>query len=584
MAAWKYVLLVLVLTLNFVVMAQEDDSYIYLGFDEEDLIQKYTMFLKNKEGVTFKWVDGVNGKGLYLGEDCLSIKLPDVNKKNGTIMFWVRPEWGYYANKKGKLTSHTFLSMKWRKGGYFVFSDGWWENDGGSFYTYFVYDNSSYAHIRSKIKYEKNKWMHLAVTWDQEKGVVAIYKNAMLEAIRSIKVDKLKYANSLMIGCDKATPLSEGRWLHGVIDEIYIFEKALSQKKIGALISYTQERLKYVLSEHKINRIIHAKNTGKRYIFDSYPASWQTKVQAQYTIKKILEMGFNVYVPCVWYGDGARFVSNIAPPAPYKGKGTPLKDLIEIAHKNGVEVHPWVTVSYRSREFLKEFYEEGTPPNSFEVHNKNFRDFIVDMVADLVKNFDIDGVNLDFVRTMGVSRSKTSLDLFRRKYGRSLLEEVKVLDFNQSWNRYVQDFMNFPINDIVRRISVYVREVKPNLIVSVDGHPKPLFLGQSREGRNELSWLNKGLIDLVFSMNYGRSLDYELLDLVKKDAVDPKKIIVLMSAFDKVDGIEVPRSADIIMKQIDQTRRRWGNDFGIYPLSMISKDVQRLLSAQAISW
>ena len=60
------------------------------------------------------------------------------NATKGTFSFWLRPHWSYSVSK-----SHTFLSFTWGQkiNSYFVFTDGWWESDGGEGRTYFIFNN-----------------------------------------------------------------------------------------------------------------------------------------------------------------------------------------------------------------------------------------------------------------------------------------------------------------------------------------------------------------------------------------------------------------------------------------------------------
>lgn len=550
---------------------------IELNFDNEYSEE----VLKNSAliGKESKHVEGVIGNAFYLSSGCLTIDtLKLSNALDGTISIWLKPEWSYYQASEDYLVSHTFLSAKRKNGSYFVLSDGWWEKNGGGLFTYFIFDNLARSHIKSKIIFKKNIWTNLVISWSDKSQIIKMYQDGKLLTNKSVTFNKNNNFEKMYIGCDKASTLFDKRWLDASIDEVKVYDSMLSDHLVVS---------NYIEVSTKTGFNKEVKNSGKHYksklrnrvMFDSYPASWQTEEQALRTVKRLHDAGINVYMPCVWYGDGARFNSNVAPHAPYKGVGEPLKNLIRIAHKFNIEVHPWITLTYRSKNILPEYYEEGTPPKAFEVHNDKFRDFMVDFVSDLAQNYNIDGINLDYVRTIGVSKSKTSLDLFDKKYSKNLIKELRKLDKYHAWNAEVQEFINAPIDDMVSRISKRLRNYRPNAILSVDGYPLPMFMGESRQGRNELQWLNKGLIDVVYSMNYREELDIDRLDLVKDDALDPERVIILLGLLDRENtskSINVSRSPDLVKKQVEFVGRRYGYGIGFYSYYYLSDDLHSL--------
>jgi len=570
-------LLVLVFSAN----AIADDVFpsVYIDFDNQEKMQ----FINENDN--YVYVDGVSRKGILLSKQCLSLSLNKYKiSDQATISFWFKPNWGYYQNISGNLISHSFLSMKWKNGGYMILSDGWWESKGGGLSTYFILNNKGLSNVHSKIRYIKDQWVHMAISWDAKKGRLRLYKNGEMisEKINEFMVNE--DLDELFVGCDKGTTIYGQRFLDGTLDDLKIYSKELNQKQIlfqSDATEYEFKKLKYKYLDDFITLTDdELRASENRVVFDSYPASWQTKAQAKKTIERLYDAGVNVYVPCVWYGDGARYDSKIAPHAAYKGNGKPLKYLIEIAHQYGIEVHPWLTVAYRPKNILPSFYDVGTPPKAFEVHNQKFRDFIVNVVSELVQNYDIDGINLDYIRTMGVSKSELAIKLYRDKYKGDLLKQLHKLDKNQAWSKNVQSFINYPIDEIVSRVSQVIRKNRPDIILSVDGHPNPSFLGESRQGRNEIKWLNDGLIDIVFAMNYSMEIDYSKIDLLMNELSDPNKVIILLGLFDKdsPDYDKQPvRSPTDVEKLINFSRSKWANGIALYPYSMMNNDMHSLL-------
>ncbi|WDT80450.1 MAG: family 10 glycosylhydrolase [Candidatus Manganitrophus sp.] len=99
-----------------------------------------------------------------------------------------------------------------------------------------------------------------------------------------------------------------------------------------------------------------------RAIFDEGLA-WITKDLAEKLLTRIKKAGFNVFVPCVWHGRGTIWPSDLAPWDTRKVRVPgfdPLENLIKLAEKYEIEIHPWFTVSLRQRDFLPqlEFFEQ----------------------------------------------------------------------------------------------------------------------------------------------------------------------------------------------------------------------------------
>ena len=149
-----------------------------------------------------------------------------ISPKEGTIMLWVRPHWS-----SGEKQSHTLASFEWTRG-YFVLSDGWWEEGGGRPFTYFIFNNEDGAKTEKKIRYTKEKWIHLACTWKVGKeGFIYLYANGLMVSLgyqvpQTSQIPK----ENIYFGTDKGTPLGKERWADSDFDEIAIYNRALSER------------------------------------------------------------------------------------------------------------------------------------------------------------------------------------------------------------------------------------------------------------------------------------------------------------------------------------------------------------------
>jgi hypothetical protein len=528
--------------------------------------------------------DGISGGALRLFQgEYLAIDAREVfSPTGGAVMFWVRPHWGYYDRSGGDLVSHTFLSFSWADNGYFVLSDGWWEPL-GMYDSYFVQNNNNLIHARTKILFRRDQWTHLAITWKTgAPGYVKFYVDGELSGTGTGNMKAERPGGKLYIGCDKGSFLSnDKRWADSDIDEMLIFRSPVSQEDIRATLRQQDPKwkerkfdwMKKLLARNHVPQR-DAKNeiVETRAVFDEGPGEWSTEQKAKKLIARIKRAGFNVFIPCVWHGDGTRYPSNVAPPAKYKAPGDPLATLIRVAHENGIEIHPWFTTVYRSRDFLPGYRDPETPGDAFEIHRPEFRDFIVKLILEVVERYDVDGVNLDYIRTMGVTQSSYVADLYKRNYGRDLYEDSRAFDERGRMERHLREFLDRAVEDIVRRVSENGKTLKPGLVVSVDGQPIPRFLPPSDQGRQEVSWANKGLVDVIFSMHYERNPDTENLDAVHDELDDPSRLILLAANYDEVGHAPVPRDPKALTDLVRLAQVKWNNGVGIYLYSMLTDD------------
>ncbi|MEW6710177.1 MAG: family 10 glycosylhydrolase [Candidatus Riflebacteria bacterium] len=528
--------------------------------------------------------DGMSGGALKLGKhEYLQVRIDDlIQSAEGSFSVWIRPQWNYYDVSNKELLSHTLLSFGWadERKGYFVLSDGWWEPT-GSPYTYFVGNNQDYSNIKTKYPYTAGEWTHFAGTWKAgDSGFLRLYVNGVMIAAQKSMKQSWKPATSLYIGCDMGSNLRKDRWAESDFDELQFFSRALSTGEIEALFNLHgtsfQQRLVQSLGSQLTEECQPVTDQQGnvveiRAIFDE-GTGWMSEAGAKETIQRIKKAGFNVYIPCVWHGHGARYPTALAPTEGNRdlGKIDPLARLITIAHQNGIQVHPWFTIALRQRDFFKEFYGAGTPEEAFDLHRPEFRKFIVGLMVDVVARYDIDGLNLDYIRTMGRCKCDYCQKTYNKKYGRDLVTDVSYIDKEGALLPQVQQWQDEAVEAIVRDISEEGKKIKPTLVVSVDGHPTPVFYSPNSEGRQEIKWANENLIDLIFNMDYSQKPDFDTHDVVRSALYGPQKLLLLLANYDTRSGVIIPRDADFISGLTEYVRKKWCNGVGIYLYSQLS--------------
>lgn len=211
----------------------------------------------------------------------------------------------------------------------------------------------------------------------------------------------------------------------------------------------------------------------------------------------------------------------------------PLKVLIEEAKKRKIEVHPWVWVLNENTEgragrILRENPEWANKNKDGEIityHNSSWlsparediREYLKKRYKYFVENYDIDGINLDYIRFPEEYRGsfgydKKSVERFEKEYGIDPFEIKSGSKESSLWNNYRENL----ITEVVSGISKILREVDPDLLISADvipGRDEARF----RALQNWSLWLEKGYLDFVIPMTYTENLFSELRNWIKKD-------------------------------------------------------------------
>jgi uncharacterized lipoprotein YddW (UPF0748 family) len=285
----------------------------------------------------------------------------------------------------------------------------------------------------------------------------------------------------------------------------------------------------------------------------------QSPAMADSILARIKAAGFNVYVPCVWHGNGTFFPSELTAPDPklvdvMRSGRDPLAYLIRRAHSMGIEVHPWFTVVRRENDRYPQYYDRGTPNEAYDVHNPAFRRFIVELMLDVVRRYDVDGINMDFIRSMGMCRSDRCRNDYRIRHERSIDADLLVksaagLAALQRWNTDA-------VTDIVREVAEKAKAMKPRLIVSVDVHM--LNPSLALEGQDAANWTNSGWVDAVFQMDYRRPFDAEEAQRARALLSDPRKMLLILKLFDRSpDRRIVPREPEAVAEMVRGIRVLW---------------------------
>lgn len=318
-----------------------------------------------------------------------------------------------------------------------------------------------------------------------------------------------------------------------------------------------------------------------RAIFDEGLA-WITKDSAEKLLTRIKKAGFNVFVPCVWHGRGTIWPSDLAPWDTRKVRipgFDPLENLIKLAEKYEIEIHPWFTVSLRQRDFLPqlEFFEqrfkEGTSRQAFNIHSERFREFISSLIVEVATRYPVQGINLDYVRSGGMCKTNSCIEDYKRHSGRNLVKDWSLKNLPGVDLNALAAWQEAAVRDIISRISIGARKTRKNLVMSVDAVP-----GSSDtklQGQDSMKWADEGLVDVVYSMDYQASPDFEKIRNLQSKMKRPEALVMLCGNYDrdgsgkKVIPRDALRAAEILLEARSISR---GNGVGLYLYNMLSEE------------
>ncbi len=221
----------------------------------------------------------------------------------------------------------------------------------------------------------------------------------------------------------------------------------------------------------------------------------------------------------------------------------PLGYLIAKAKPFNIEVHAWVTTFVATTHDLKrlpkqhlyfanpdwvtdDFTKKPMMYNSYEgaffdPGNPEVQKYTLNVILDIVANYDLDGIHLDYIR---YPDTQFGFNKFSRKeYDRT----VKYQDA-EKWRKWKED----QVSNFVRAVSENVRRISPQTSISAAVFPK-LDVASEKYSQDWLFWLNNGWVDNIYIMAYTKE-DDEFLELLSQytNKNNRKKIVTGLRAWD----------------------------------------------------
>jgi uncharacterized lipoprotein YddW (UPF0748 family) len=254
----------------------------------------------------------------------------------------------------------------------------------------------------------------------------------------------------------------------------------------------------------------------------------------------------------------------------------PLQIAVEQAHRHGLRIEAWVNVmpGWKGPErppvqnqlwhtrpdwFLHDAAGNRQPLGKFYVILNpclpEVRRYIAGVVAEIVTNYDVDGVHLDYVRYAWETtpnardlypRDPTTLQIYRQQTGKHPADNPR------EWNHWRADRLTRLVGEIRDRINRH----RPGATLTAAVWSTPQ-VGYRDYFQNALAWLHAGTVDAVMPMAYTAQVnDFERYIGAYHTAALTRRIIPGLGLYKH----EIPEQ---IGQQLDRCRT-WGGDFALF--------------------
>ena len=247
-----------------------------------------------------------------------------------------------------------------------------------------------------------------------------------------------------------------------------------------------------------------------------------------------------------------------------------LAAFTEVCHEYGIELHCWMPVFYscntsnanykRSVAYKKPAWRLlnnfGSPIYSYESTgmvfldpaNDEVQDYLAESYTYILKNYDIDGFQLDYIRYRDrydvddFGYTASAIEKFKKQYPKYKSSNITFDRSAAYWNDWV-DFRAQQVTNFVSRMRDIVDAVAPEVVLSAD-------VGVSINDayttiyQDSITWLENGWLDMIHPMAYGSGYSHYAERFI--EAAGEKCMVVpgLGIFMDEFDGDDMALQAD----------------------------------------
>ena len=297
-------------------------------------------------------------------------------------------------------------------------------------------------------------------------------------------------------------------------------------------------------------------------------------------IKNLARTGFNVIFFETLNAGYPIYPSKLLPQNPLIKGWDPLKVAVEAAHANGIELHAWVwtfavgnirhnvligkqenylgpVISTKGRRWVLagvdgELRIDGQPEIWISPANKKACDFIKELFKEIVANYEIDGIQFDYIRfPFQKADSQAGFDFITKMSFKKLTG--KLLDLKGKNSKAFIDWKTNQVSKFVKDTGSFLKQIKPELKISCAVFAIDRYLRINLIQQDWESWIINGWIDAVYPFYYSFGKD-EILEKIKfaKQLVNDGGIIIpgfnlrTLNVGDLAERINLARNSGVL--------------------------------------
>ena len=266
----------------------------------------------------------------------------------------------------------------------------------------------------------------------------------------------------------------------------------------------------------------------------AYPGDWDRAA------KELAAAGVNMILPNMAWAGVVHYPSQILPQSKtFTQYGDQLAQCVKAAHKYGLEIHVW-KITWNLEGAPKVFVEKMRTEGRTQVsvtgdalnwlcpsHPKNVL-LEVESMLEIVTNYDVDGIHLDYIRYPGSHACYCAG--CRERFVRTLRKQIdewpaEVLPKTGAYNEEYAKWRVQQITRLVRLLDRRLHAVDPDIKLSAavfGWYPGCI----TSIGQDWIAWAKAGYVDFLCPMNYTEDADYFTELLVNQLALMPKGVAI----------------------------------------------------------
>ncbi len=268
--------------------------------------------------------------------------------------------------------------------------------------------------------------------------------------------------------------------------------------------------------------------------------------------EKLNDMHINTVFFLTKYTDGKVYYnSKIAPRA---SKWDVLEYIVKKSRHYNMEIHPYINVFIEEGNLLKENplwaekRQDGTVLTWSSPAVDAVRNRILAIVKEIIKNYDVDGIQLDRIRYQGffdTGYNKYSLKKYKLKYNKEA--DTKDKDFQQ--------FKNDLISSFVKETYKIIKKQNPRLKFSCAVYHTPTTAKNNNIFQEWDLWVKNGWVDYIYPMSYTNDIIkfkgylQENVDVIKKSKTKVKLVMGLGAYYNEMTDEKLKQQIELCFNE-----------------------------------